>query len=135
MIDLRIKVLLHPIGIPRTYINPQKEANDLLLGVYESGKLIGCCILTSLDTDTVQLRQMAIDTTVQKTGLGRKLLNFAESVAKKNGYKTVMMHARDAVLPFYQKCGYNIAGDQFFEVGIPHHKMQKIVSAENEQPE
>ena len=130
MISLRMKMLLGPIAIPRSYINPQKEASDLLLGVYEQDKLIGCCILTPLDTQTVQLRQMAVDTTVQKTGVGRVVLFFAESVAKEKEYKTMVMNARDSVLPFYQKCGYSIAGNQFYEVGIPHHKMHKILSSE-----
>jgi predicted GNAT family N-acyltransferase len=78
---------------------------------------------------------MAVDTTVQKTGVGRMMLFFAESTARDHGYKTVVMHARDGVLPFYQKCGYSIAGDQFYEVGIPHHKMHKMLSPENGQPE
>jgi len=40
----------------------------------------------------------------------------------------LMMHARDPVLNFYKKCGYEIYGEQFFEVGIGHHKMQKVLS-------
>jgi predicted GNAT family N-acyltransferase len=39
------------------------------------------------------------------------------------------MHARDTVLSFYEKCGYQISGEQFFEVGIAHHKMQKEVAS------
>jgi predicted GNAT family N-acyltransferase len=39
-----------------------------------------------------------------------------------------MMHARDPVIDFYKKCGYLIAGEQFFEVGMGHHKMQKQLS-------
>jgi predicted GNAT family N-acyltransferase len=37
------------------------------------------------------------------------------------------MHSRDAVIPFYLKCGYTIEGDSFTEVGISHHKMIKII--------
>jgi predicted GNAT family N-acyltransferase len=36
-----------------------------------------------------------------------------------------MMHAREPVIDFYKKCGYAIEGDQFFEVGMAHHKMIK----------
>jgi len=128
MIALRMKVLLDPIGIPRSYINPEKEKSDALVGAFEEDKLIGCCILTHIDENTLQLRQMAVDTVLQQKGIGAAIVAFAESIAKERGYQTLMMHARDAVIGFYQKCGYKIRGEQFFEVGVGHHKMQKELS-------
>lgn len=125
MIALRMAVLLDPIGVPRSYINPQKEAADWLIAAYEHGKMVGCCILTRLDDATLQLRQMAVDTTVQGKGVGAAIIKYAEGLAKENDFQTLMMHARDVVIPFYERCGYTIAGPQFFEVGIPHHRMEK----------
>jgi predicted GNAT family N-acyltransferase len=127
MIRLRMKVLLDPVGIPQSYIQPEKEKQDILIGAFENQQLVGCCILTSVDNRTVQLRQMAVDDAVQKKGVGRAILAFAEKTAKKKGYTTLIMHARDAVLEFYRKCGYEIDGEAFFEVGISHHKMKKQI--------
>jgi predicted GNAT family N-acyltransferase len=128
MIDLRLKVLLAPIGIPPTYINPQKEKADYLIGAYMEGQLVGCCILTRIDEATVQLRQMAVAGAYQKKGLGRVILLFAEKTAAEKGYKTVMLHARDNVIRFYQQCGYEIKGEPFVEVGIGHYYMEKYLS-------
>ena len=128
MIALRLKVLLEPIGVPASYINRDKEKQDILIGAFEDDEIIGCCVLTKKDEDTLQLRQMAVATEVQGTGVGAAILQFAEETAKARGYKVLMMHARDAVLDFYKKCGYDVAGDLFFEVGIPHHKMEKHLS-------
>ena len=125
MVNLRMKVLLDPVGIPRSYINAEKEAADVLIGAFENNRLIGCCVLTEVDKDTVQLRQMAVDNTQQKKGVGAAIVAFAEDVAKEKSYCVLMMHARDSVLDFYRKSGYSIAGEQFFEVGIGHHRMQK----------
>lgn len=125
MVALRLHVLLEPIGISRSYINPQKEAEDLLIGAFENEKLVGCCILTSADEQTVQLRQMAVVASHQGKGLGAAIVAFAEIVAREKGYRVLMMHARNGVLSFYQKCGYRVCGEQFFEVGVGHHKMQK----------
>jgi predicted GNAT family N-acyltransferase len=122
---LRMEVLLAPIGVPASYINPEKEAKDILVAAFEGEKMIGCCILTDLDGRTLQLRQMAVDTRSQGTGVGAAIITFAEETAEKQGYRLLMMHARDVVIPFYEKCGYTIAGEQFFEVGIPHHRMEK----------
>ncbi len=125
MINLRLHVLLKPIGIPETYINWQKEKEDILIGTFESGEIIGCCVLSRVDKDVLQLRQMAVSQALQGKGIGAAIVSFAEEVAKENGYRTLMMHARDSVLSFYEKCGYMIDGKQFFEVNIPHHTMKK----------
>jgi predicted GNAT family N-acyltransferase len=128
MIALRMAVLLDPIGVPRTYINPQKEAEDTLVGVYENRQLVGCCILTKIDEATIQLRQMAVAASHQQKGLGRSILLFAEAVAREQGYSVVKLHARDTVIPFYRKCGYAPVGEPFFEVGIGHQAMQKALA-------
>ena len=125
MIDLRMKVLLDPIGIPRSYINPETEKNDLLLAAFENNQMVGCCILTPVDQSTLQLRQMAVESDLQKKGIGAAIVSFAEDLAKQKGFSKLIMHARNAVIPFYQKCGYSISGPEFFEVGIGHHKMEK----------
>ena len=125
MKTLRAEVLLKPIGVPLTYIDPEKEAADILLGAFDKEDIIGCCILTHVDDDTLQLRQMAVDTRRQGTGVGAAIIAFAEDTAKAKGYKTLMMHAREPVVSFYQKCGYRTSGERFFEVSLPHFKMEK----------
>ncbi len=128
MIALRMTVLLDPVGIPRSYIDPQKESKDTLIGAYENEQLAGCCILTPVDRDTVQLRQMAVSESYQQQGVGRALLGFAEIVAREQGFRILKLHARDTVIPFYRKCGYTPVGSPFVEVGIGHHAMQKQLS-------
>lgn len=127
MVALRLNVLLRPIGIPESYINPEKEASDLLVGAFEGPMLIGCCVLTPHDTDLVQLRQMAIQPEFQGKGVGAAVVAFAEKTARERGFSRLMMHARDTVIPFYEKNGYTIAGEPFTEVGIGHHRMEKVL--------
>ncbi|OLY92887.1 N-acetylglutamate synthase, GNAT family [Cnuella takakiae] len=129
MLELRVRVLLSPIGIPASYIIPEKEARDFLLGAYDNDKLVGCCILTDRGNAQVQLRQMAVDTSVQGTGVGAELIRYAEKVAKENGFRTLFMHARNPVIGFYEKCGYKIVGAEFFEVDLGHHRMEKEIGA------
>ncbi len=68
---------------------------------------------------------MVVDPLHQGKKIGVAIIQFAEAVAKENGYSKLMMNARDPVIEFYEKCGYHIVGEQFFEVGIGHHKMEK----------
>lgn len=125
MIALREEVLLHPIGISSSYINTEKEKDDILIGAFSESGLIGCCILSKLNSTSVQLRQMAVKEEHQGTGVGKAILKYSEAASKERGYHILLLHARDRVVPFYEKNGYAIKGDGFTEVGVPHHKMEK----------
>lgn len=125
MIELRLNVLLEPIGVPATYIEREQEKDDLLIGAFNEDILVGCCVLTPGNKDVIQLRQMAVLTALHGKGVGAAIVEFAEDIAASNGFKILMMHARSVVVDFYRKCGYEIVGDEFEEVGIKHYKMQK----------
>ena len=125
MIALRVSQLLEPIGVPASYIEREKEKNDILVGAFEKHEIIGCCVLTPRDHSVIQLRQMTVRSDYRGKDVGRAILEFAEKLAKGNNFSLLMMHARNPVIDFYKKCGYTIEGDPFFEVGIGHHKMQK----------
>lgn len=125
MLELRNRVLLAPIGVPFSYIKPEQEKNDILIVAVEGKAVLGCCVLTDRGESVIQLRQMAVDTSVQAKGLGRTVVHFAEQLAKEKGYRNLYLNSRDPVIPFYEKCGYTISGDGFTEVNIAHHRMQK----------
>lgn len=125
MINLRITQLLEPIGVPASYIEKEKEKHDFFIGAFENDEIIGCCVLTPKDNTVIQLRQMTVRKDYRGKNIGAAIVEFAEEVAKENNFSVLMMHARDPVIDFYKKCGYEIEGDQFFEVGMGHHKMQK----------
>lgn len=126
MADLRKKVLLDPYGISHSYINPEQEKQHFLIGAFED-IMIGCCLLSKKDERTLQLRQMVVDSDSQGKGVGAAIVAFAEKVAKENGYSRLMMHARDTAKGFYSKCGYEVVGDEFYEVGLKHFVMVKKI--------
>ena len=125
MVALRVRALLEPIGVPASYIDHDDINNDIFIGAFEGENLLGCCVLTPRSEGIMQLRQMVVEPGLQGKGVGAEIVRFAETVSRDRGFHKLMMHARDPVIPFYEKCGYAIAGPQFFEVGIGHHKMDK----------
>jgi len=127
MLQLRINVLLNPIGVDASFIQPQQEKTDILIGAFDTAEMIGCCVLTPRNQDVVQLRQMAVATPLQGQGIGARIVQFAEQVAKENGFRTMLLHARSPAVDFYQKSGYAIIGESFEEVGIQHFRMQKVL--------
>ncbi len=129
MVELRTKVLRQPLGLSFTPNQLAKERQDLLVCAFERNEIIGCCILTRESGWTIRLRQMAVRPDRQGRGVGMKILRFAESLAMKEKYTAIIMHARDTAIDFYRKSGYEVIGRGFKEVGIPHHTMQKKLHA------
>ena len=125
MVELRYQLLRKPLGLQFDEHDLEQETNDILIGMFEDGRLKGCCLLRKLDGQTVKLRQMAVLNGLQGKGIGRALLQFAENIARDRGYSKMNMHAREIAIGFYEKLGYRKMGDQFLEVTIPHYMMEK----------
>jgi predicted GNAT family N-acyltransferase len=127
MVALRAAILREPLGLNFSPEELAKEENDIFIGSYDEDELLGCCILTPLDNKSVRLRQMAVKGSLQGKGIGAAILGFAEKLAKDKGFEKIILHARDTVLGFYEHAGYHIVSDEFIEVGIPHHVMEKSI--------
>ena len=70
---------------------------------------------------------MAVQNNLQGKGIGASLMSFIENLARDKGYKCLMMHARNTAIGFYEKFGYRVIGDEFIEVDVPHHVMEKML--------
>lgn len=73
------------------------------------------------------MRQVAVNKVWQRKGIGKMLVNFAEKLAKENGYKKIDLNSRITAVDFYLNLQYKKTGNEFTEVGIPHIKMFKIL--------
>lgn len=58
-------------------------------------------------------------------GIGRVLVNLVEAGARARGLTSVVVHAQEGVVPFWERLGYRVSGERFAEAGIPHLPMQK----------
>ena len=127
MVQLRNDILRKPLGLSLTPEELEKEKEEILIGAFEEDKMLGCCMLITQDPATVRLRQMAVLNNLQGKGIGRALMQFAENIARDRGFRKITMHARQTARGFYEKLGYQISGEQFEEVSIPHYIMEKVL--------
>ncbi|HXB29434.1 MAG TPA: GNAT family N-acetyltransferase [Puia sp.] len=125
MLRLRYDLLRKPLGLSFDPKELEKEKDDVLIGAFEDEKMLGCCLLTRVDSKTLRLRQMAVYNNLQGKGVGRALMIFAENIARDMGYEVLMMHARVTAIGFYEKLGYVKKDGQFIEITIPHVIMEK----------
>ncbi len=125
MVNLRYNILRKPLGLNFTDEELEKEKNNVLIGAFEDDQLLGCCMLVKQDNKKMRLRQMAVPNNLQGKGIGRALMAFAENISRDLGYSKIMMHARKTAIGFYQKFGYKVTSDEFEEITISHHTMEK----------
>ena len=125
MINLRHEVLRKPLNLTFHADELDREKNDILIGAFDEDKILGCCLLTKVDNNCIRLRQMAVQNSLQRKGIGVAIMNFAENIARDRGYRKLIMHARKTAIGFYEKLGYKVTGKEFEEISLPHFIMEK----------
>ena len=126
--QLRWQILRAPWRQP-----PGSERDELesaayhLMLVNEQGDIAAAGRLHQLDTNTAQVRYMAVATEYQGKGAGSRLLAALEAQAVAWGCASVRLNARDTALAFYRRYGYRFVAEAATQFGIAHLLMQKNV--------
>ena len=122
--ELRNTILLRPIGIP-DYSWEMYDSKSYHFIALNNETVVGCVILYPLPDNPgdIQLMQMAISSDMQKKGIGKELVKKVIDFARAQGFKRIVCHSRDKVVPFYSKLGFTVYGEPFTEVGILHRCM------------
>lgn len=124
-IRLRRKILRIPLGLDYTAAQLEAEKEEIRIYAFHNDELCGCLLMKDIGDKTFQMRQFAVDEHAQGKGVGKMLAATAEKFTVNTGYERIILHAREAVIPFYEKLGYRITSDRYFEVGLPHFTMEK----------
>jgi len=126
---LRSKVLREPLGLEFSVADLKQEFSEFHFGAYDDNwRLIGCLSVRPLDRATAKVRQVAVLPEYQGRQIGKLMMVFIEDWIFSRGFDKISLAARSVVVDFYIKLGYQVDGDEFTEVGIPHRKMIKVKS-------
>lgn len=124
-VALRQAVLREPLGLRFDEQELLAESDSVHLVCRRNGRIVACVIAKPLKNGQVRLRQMAVAAALQRRGLGRRLVTYAEAFLRRQGYREILLHARETAAGFYEALGYARGGERFTEVGIPHFAMRK----------
>jgi predicted GNAT family N-acyltransferase len=123
---LRYVVLRAPLGLDYTEEQISDEWQHHHFAAFlPGGSLAGYLMLEMLPESMVKMRQVAVKPELQSRGIGSELVRFSELWSLQHGLVRMVLHARKEAVPFYKKLGYNVEGNEFLEVGIPHFRMEK----------
>lgn len=126
-LELRYNVLRKPLGLQFTAFDLEKDKPDAHFAIIENEQVYACLTLTFCESGRIKMRQVATKENEQRKGYGKALIAFAEQFAIDRNYNTMFCHARKTAVPFYERLGYHILGNEFIEIGLPHFEMQKIL--------
>ena len=73
-----------------------------------------------------EVRKMAVDPTIEKRGIGRRLLEAALSEAQSRGCRHFTLDARKEAIPFFERVGFELTGDHIVHAdGVPNYVMRR----------
>lgn len=129
-LSLRDAILRKPLGLAFDPDDLCKEGSDWHFVGLIDGLVQACCILTAVPTEnSVKMRQVAVSEALQGQGIGRQLVHVCESWAAQNQITSIELNARQTAVPFYLHLGYELVGEEFVEVGLPHRHMRKLIDS------
>lgn len=120
--DLRLRVL-RP-GRPPEYVRHDRDLDPgaVHIGAFLGRRLAG--IASLLPANGLQLRGMAVEPDLRKTGVGATILEYAHRIATERNLP-LWCNARDSAVGFYEKSGWVVEGEGFEVPDIgPHHVMR-----------
>ena len=124
-VTIREEILRNPLGISFSKEELEREASDIHIAGFSDGTMIGTLVLSPQNKEIIRMRQVAVHSGYQKRGIGKQLVEFSEKVAIEQGYKKMILHSREDVIPFYTKLNYTVFGDRFESVSLPHFCMER----------
>ncbi len=121
---IRIDVFVTEQGFDEEFDDIDHSAIHIV--AYDDDKAVGTCrIFPSEEGGTFFLGRIAVVFEYRGKGLGRYLINQAETVASERGARRIKLHSQCRVINFYERCGYITIGDIDYEQDCPHIWMVK----------
>ena len=135
ILPLRIRVLRKGTLVTHAHY-PEDDYDDVVhLGILEDDNAIATstwCMKECpehIGLPAMQLKGMAVDDTLQTSGLGKQLIDAGIALAQQRNAHIVWARARDTAVGCYEKWGFVVVGEGFIDepTGMPHHIVVRTV--------
>ena len=129
ILGLRHAELRPGLPIEAAHFDGDAEPSTVHLGAFDDDGAIVCC--TTLmrrpydGADAVQLRGMATRRDRARSGIGTRIVGFAETVVRETfGCDVLWCNARTSAIGFYARVGWKVTSAEFDVPGVgPHVRM------------
>lgn len=124
---LRYRILRAPWGgEPGSERDDLEGSADHALIQDDASRALAVGRLHMNSPEEAQVRYVAVAEDARGSGYGRRIMEYLEEIARRRGASTVVLNAREEVVPFYLKLGYEVAGPGPTMFGVvKHSRMRK----------
>ena len=127
LLELRRIVFVDEQGVDAEAEIDGRDEHAVHLAARRAGRLVGTLRLLR-DGDTVRVQRVAVLREQRRSGAGAVLMRRAEELARGWGARQLLLHAQRASEAFYAAQGYTAEGETFFEEGIEHVAMRRVLA-------
>lgn len=125
---IRYQVFVLERGIPAA---EEFDAHDLPQTVYAvafaGDHPLATARLLNASDNQVRITRVATLKTARGKSYGRQVVEALEQEIKAQNYKSIEIHAETDAIPFYEKLGYQINSEIYYEDGQPCQSVIKYV--------
>jgi predicted GNAT family N-acyltransferase len=89
------------------------------------GEPVGAARMRRSAEGVAKAERVAVLLRARGAGVGTALMRALERYASQKGYREILLGAQVSALPFYEKLGYIVEGDEFLDARIPHRRMRR----------
>ena len=124
---LRWKILREPLGLKEGTEKDDLEDKSIHRVVKIDNQIISVGRLHFIDDNKAQIRYMAVEDDFRGSGAGKLIVNEFLEISKNRNIKKLILYARESVIDFYKKLGFDIVQEAHKLANIQHFLMEKII--------
>ncbi len=121
-IQLRRKVFIEEQGVPEAIELDDRDESACHLVALHPQETCGVMRIL-LEDNHAKLGRIATHPNYRHQGIGTAMVNQAISFCHIAGIQTISLNSQNYITHFYEKLGFQSAGEPFQEAGIPHIHM------------
>ncbi len=127
-LKIRNQVFVKEQGVPLDREIDNYEAYTIHFVLYQDTETPMATVrLLPLEDGKIKVQRMAVLKEFRKKGLGKVIMEAAETFANEHDYQQLVLGAQLTARDFYQRLGYQAEGDIFLDAGIEHVTMTKTL--------
>jgi predicted GNAT family N-acyltransferase len=125
LMKIRFRVFVEEQHVPLSLETDDRDPFCIHLLVFEDHEAVATGRI-DLDQDG-KIGRVAVLASKRRQGIGAAVMARLHEIGKRNGLKKVWCHAQVTAVPFYERLGYQIIGETFYEAGIEHVRMERQI--------
>jgi predicted GNAT family N-acyltransferase len=123
---LRHEVFCVEQGVPERDELDGRDHEGIHLVAIRDGELLATCRIVLVGA-TAQFSRLAVRRSARRQGIATAMLAVADEESRAGGARRIVLHAQTYARELYDQAGYRPRGRVFWEAGIEHIAMEKLL--------